>query len=196
MIIKLLNILWKVWDRLLMFFAKASFSKIGKGCVFHPTNSDFNYSKISLGDDVQIGNNARFWATESGIKIGNHVTFAPSVSIIAGNHRYDLVGKWITQYRISDKRLEDDLPVIIENDIWVGTNVTILNGVKVGRGAIIAAGAVVNKEVPPYSIVGGVPSRVIGHRFHVDQIIEHEKVLYPENERYTREQLVSFVEIK
>lgn len=124
-----------------------------------------------------IGDNARFWCTLSSITVKDHVVFAPNVSIIAGNHSYHIVGKWITDYKTSDKRKEDDLPVVIESDVWVGTNVTILNGVKVGRGAIIAAGAVVVKDVPAYAIVGGVPAKVLKYRFTGEEIRKHELIL-------------------
>ena len=66
---------------------------------------------------------------------------------------------------------------------------TILAGVHVGRGVTIAAGAVVNKDVPPYSIVGGVPAKVIKMYWTKEQIIEHEAALYPESERLSREVL-------
>ena len=82
-----------------------------------------------------------------------------------------------------------DHDVIIEKDVWIGSNVTILEGVTIGRGATIAAGAVVNKDVPPYTVVGGVPAKVIKFYWTIDQIIEHESKLYPENERFSREQL-------
>lgn len=188
-ILKIRSIRKRASDRLLMIMAKSAFKSIGNGCVFHPSNSSLDYHHISLGDEVLIGHGARFWATESAITIGSHVTFAPSVSIIAGNHRFDIPGKWITQYQVKDKRPVDDLPVVIENDVWVGTNVTILNGVHIGRGAIVAAGAVVNKEVPPYSIVGGVPAKVIGVRFSKEEIVEHERMLYAESERLSAVQL-------
>ena len=61
---------------------------------------------------------------------------------------------------------------------------TILAGVHVGRCATIAAGAVVNKDVPPYSIVGGVPAKVIKFHWKVDQMLKHESSIYPENERF------------
>lgn len=58
-----------------------------------------------------------------------------------------------------------------------------MQGAHIGRGAIVAAGAVVTKKVPPYAVVGGVPAKVIGFKYTPEEIIEHEKILYPEEER-------------
>lgn len=88
------------------------------------------------------------------------------------------------------KRENDDLDVTIEGDSWFGINVTILSGVTIGRGSCIAAGALVNKSCPPYSIIAGVPAKVIKFRFTIDEILQHEQILYPENKRYTREELI------
>lgn len=78
---------------------------------------------------------------------------------------------------------------IIEKDVWIGSNVTILAGVHVGRGCTIAADAVVNKDLPPYCIAGGVPAKPIKFYWSIEQILEHESLLYPENERLRREEL-------
>lgn len=69
------------------------------------------------------------------------------------------------------------MPVIIEGDNWIGANAIILKGVTVGRGAVVAAGSVVIHDVPPYSIVGGVPAKVISERFSPSEIQQHEKIL-------------------
>lgn len=82
-----------------------------------------------------------------------------------------------------------DQDVIIEPDVWIGINVTILKGVTIGRGSTICVDAVVSKSTPPYSISGGVPAKFIKFYWTIDQILEHEKALYPVEERYTREQL-------
>ena len=82
-----------------------------------------------------------------------------------------------------------DADVVIEEECWIGCNVTLLSGVTIGRGCTIAAGAVVNKSIPPYSIAGGVPAKVIKRIWTIDEILQHEAALYPEKERYTREQL-------
>ena len=79
--------------------------------------------------------------------------------------------------------------VVVEEDVWLGTNVTLLSGVKVGRGATVGAGAVVRSNVPPYSIVMGNPAKVIGFSLRPEEIIEHEQLLYPEEERLPLDKL-------
>jgi len=104
-----------------------------------------------------------------------------------------MVGKYVTDITKSNKPAGYDHDVVIEKDVWIGANVTILSGVTIGRGATVAAGAVVNKDVPPYSVVGGVPAKVLKYYWTIDQIIEHESSLYPENERLSREELESII---
>ena len=74
-----------------------------------------------------------------------------------------------------------DQPVTIEDDVWCGANVTILKGVTIGRGSVVAAGAVVTKSFPPYSIIGGVPAKLLKMRFTPEQIEEHERKLGKQN---------------
>ena len=95
---------------------------------------------------------------------------------------------------IKNHNLGLDKPVIIEPDVWIGMNVTILKGVTIGRGTTISAGAVVHRSMPPYCICGGVPCKFIKFYWTIDQILEHESKLYPEEERYTREQLEDIFE--
>lgn len=77
----------------------------------------------------------------------------------------------------------------IDEDVWVGTNVTILSEGDLGRGCIVAACSTVTKPVPPYALVAGTPAKIVGVKFTIDQILEHEKALYPEKERFSREYL-------
>ena len=79
--------------------------------------------------------------------------------------------------------------IIVEDEVWIGTNVTLLVGAHIGRGATIGAGTVCSKSIPPYAIVTGNPAKVVGFSFTPDEIIEHEKVLYAEPERLPRELL-------
>ena len=128
-----------------------------------------------------------FYCTEAPLTIGKKVIFGPHPTIITGDHRIDVVGKFIIDSH--EKLPQNDAPVTIEDDVWTGANITILKGVIIGRGTVIAAGAVVTKSCPPYAIIGGVPAKIIKYRFTIDEILEHEKKLYPEKERLTREEL-------
>ena len=76
-----------------------------------------------------------------------------------------------------EKLPENDAPVVIEDDVWIGANVTRLKGVTIGRGSVVAAGAVVTKSCPPYSIIGGVPAKVLKMRFTPEEIVKHESIL-------------------
>ena len=89
----------------------------------------------------------------------------------------------------NEKLPENDAPVVIEDDVWCGANVTILKGVTIGRGSVVAAGAVVTKSCPPYSIIGGVPAKILKRRFSKEEIIEHERNLFPKDERLSIEEL-------
>lgn len=149
------------------------FAQCGHNVRFNPFDQ-FSYNTISIGHDVFIGSGACFSARK-GIAIGNKVMFGPNVTIRGGNHNTSVLGKYMAD--IQEKRPEDDQPVTIENDVWVGAGVIILKGVVIGRGAIIAAGAVVTRSVAPYSIVAGVPAQHIRFRWTTEEILQHERIL-------------------
>jgi len=176
-----------VWRRFGMILLRPAFRKCGKRVLFDPADH-FNFENVELGDYVSIGKGATFLATESRIILGNKVLLGPNVTIIGGNHNTSVVGKYM--YDVLEKRPCDDQDVIIEEDVWIGANAIILKGVTIRRGAIVAAGALVNKDVPPYSIVAGVPARVIRLRFDdLETILEHERLLYPPEKRLPLEVL-------
>mgnify|MGYP001767982109 CR=1 FL=1 len=155
-------ILWKIYRRFFMYIFRHLFRKHGKNFVFDPFGF-YTFHTISVGDDVSISSGAMFSATSSSISIGNKVMFGPNVTIMAGDHNTSQIGRFM--YDIQEKRPCDDLPVIIEDDVWIGTGAIILKGVHIGRGSIVAAGALVICDVPPYSIVGGLPARKIKVRW-------------------------------
>lgn len=166
----------KIRNKLLMYLLKSKFKSIGKNVIFDP-NDFFSYQTISIGNDVFIGSGAKFSASYgNSISIGNKVMFGPNVSIMAGNHRIDVIGKYM--FDVKEKLPENDLPVVIEEDVWIGTGAIITKGVTISKGSVVAAGAVVNKSFPPYSILGGIPARILKVRFNDAEIIEHERKLY------------------
>lgn len=177
-----------LWDKLWLPFYKRAMKYCGKGVYLRPTCSDLKgLWNMSIGDGSSIPKGSVFYCTEAPLTIGKKVIFGPNPTIITGDHRMDVVGKFIMDS--NEKLPENDAPVIVEDDVWAGANITILKGVTIGRGCVIAAGAVVNRTMPPYSIIGGVPARVLKRRFTIEQILEHERLLYPEHERFTREQI-------
>lgn len=116
----------------------------------------FFSKKVKLGDYSGIGVNAKIYGT---CIIGNYVMMGEDCTIITRNHRFDRL-----DIPMMHQGFEDERPVIIGDDVWIGDRVTILPGVKIGRGSIVATGAVVTHDVPEYSIVGGVPAKVIKRR--------------------------------
>lgn len=179
-----------IWDCLWAPIWKRGMKHCGKGVYLRPMSSDIKgIENLSVGDGSSIPKGSTFYCTRAELKIGNKVIFGPNPTIITGDHRLDVVGKYIIDITDEEKLPSQDAAVIIEDDCWVGANVTILKGVTIGRGSVIAAGAVVTKNCEPYSIIGGVPAKFIKARFSLEQILEHEAVLYSEEDRFTREQL-------
>lgn len=190
-IIKLHDALSYAYDALLAFFYKKAMGHCGKNVLLKPSTSIFKgLENFFISDDVRIARYAMIYSTKAKVYIGSKVGIAPYLKIVTGNHRMNNIGHFMFDGDI-DKRPEDDKDVIIEGDNWIGTNVTILSGVRVGRGTCIASGAVLNKSCPPYSIVGGVPARVLKFRFSIEDALKHEEKLYSIEERYSEEQLRS-----
>lgn len=167
-----------VWDALWASFWKRSMKYCGKGVFIRPMSSDLKgIENLSVGDYTLIPKGSTFYCTIAPLTIGKKVIFGPKPTIITGDHRTDYIGKHLIDVTDAEKLPGQDLPVVIEDGVWCGANVTILKGVTIGRGSIVAAGAVVTKSCAPYSIIGGVPAKLIKMRFSPEQIIEHERLL-------------------
>lgn len=174
--VKLSLLLPYLYDKILACFFKGAMRHCGRHVHLRPSSSDFKgLWNLSIGDFTSVPKGSVFYCTEAPLTIGKKVIFGPHPTIITGDHRIDVIGKYIVD---SNEKLPDnDNPVVIGDDVWTGANVTILKGVTIGRGSVIAAGAVVTKSCPPYSIIGGVPAKVLRMRFTPDDIKEHEKKL-------------------
>ena len=153
---------------------------------------------IICAENVNIGVGATIFTTRAKVIIKRHFVSGPNLTIITGDHM-PIIGRFLDTISNKDKDEYDsahlmDQDVVICEDVWCGVNVTILKGVTVGRGSIIAAGSVITKDIPPYCIAGGIPAKPIKMRWSIDDILAHEKILYEEYERYSREQLSSFLD--
>ena len=178
----------KAWRRLLMYLYRPLFASCGRNFRFDPYGS-YTFATIHVGDDVNLGTEPILMAARSTIKIGDGVFFGPQVALIGGGHNTSVVGRFM--HDVTEKRPDDDRGVVIEDDVWVGARAMILRGVVVGRGSVVAAGAVVTKRVAPYAVVAGVPARVVKFRWDVDTILRHEAALYSPERRLSRETLES-----
>lgn len=180
---------WVLSKRILCFFkGKSQFGQCEQTVVITPPYKLVNPKNIYLGPNVGIGPNAYLSALNAKFICKGYTAIAENLTVHTGNHAR-VLGSYITSINESNKPEGYDHDVIIEEDVWIGSNVTILAGVTVGRGTTVAAGAVVSKSMPPYCICGGVPAKVIKFYWSIEQILEHESKLYPENQRYTREEL-------
>lgn len=139
--------------RVVRKFAEAGSNVVvDSGCVFLPP------SNVSVGSDVYIGPGCYFLTSNATIRIGSGVVFGPQVAIVTGDHNTAAAGR---MFDAREKRPSDDADVTIEDDVWIGFRATILKGVTVHVGAVVAAGAVVTRDVPGRHIVGGVPAKVL-----------------------------------
>lgn len=116
-----------------------------------------NYTGLHIGDDVTIGRGAIF-VTGGGVYIGDRTMIAHGSKIISVGHRIP-DGRESMRFSGPDKS-----PIHISNDVWVCTQSVVLPGVTIGEGALIAAGAVVTKDVPAFAVVGGIPARILRMR--------------------------------
>lgn len=135
---------------------KYIFSEVGENINIEKNVFFGSGNLISIGDYSGIGINARI---QGPLTIGKYVMMGPDVLIYTQNHEIkDLTKPMMFQGETKAS------PVIIEDDVWIGARAILLPGIRIGKGSIIAAGAVVTKDVEPYSIIGGVPGKKIGDR--------------------------------
>lgn len=126
------------------------------------------------------------------IYIKKYTVISTNCTIVTNNHK-STVG--IPQCLLGASHVNDvSRDLTIAEDIFVGTNVTIMPGGNLGRGCVIGACSLVTKPIPPYAIAVGSPARVVGVKFTIDQILKHEQILYPIEERMTRPELENLFE--
>lgn len=138
--------------------------------------SVYGYLKnVCVDDNCYIGYRVHFMSFNANVILNKGVVVGPEVLFVTGNHRFDIVGKFIFELTEEYKRDIDDQDIVVEEDVWIGARCIILKGVTIGKGSVVGAGSIVTKNVEPYSIVAGNPAKIIGHRFNEDEIVEHEK---------------------
>ena len=119
---------------------------------------------LEIGDNSGIGIRCEIYGP---VKIGRDVMMGPDVVCYTSGHRFDR-----TDITMIEQGSSEPEPISIGNDVWIGRRVMIMPGVNIGDGCVIGAGAVVTKDIPPYSVVGGVPAKIIKSRLKNDDKTE------------------------
>ena len=177
------------------YYAKKKKQEIG--CINIPI--DILKNKIGVG--VMLGENVTFIDRDveikdytyinsgylyPGVRIGKYCSMGHDVCIGPGEHYINRLSTYPICTRVLKEKPQNEFPkvkpTILNNDIWVGHGAVIMQGVKVGNGAIVAAGAVVTKDVPAYSIVAGVPAKIIKYRFGEELIQKLDRLQWWDKE--------------
>ena len=145
---------FRLAQKIRVFWARQMGCKLGDG-VNIESGAEFS-GQVHVGSRSSIGVDARIVGP---VHIGENVMMGPECCIQTSNHRYDDVN-----IPMIDQGHEEPRLVVIGDDVWIGHRVLILPGVMIGKGSVIGAGALVTKDVEPYSIVGGVPAKLIKKR--------------------------------
>lgn len=176
-----------------MFVIKKQLGKCGNDvCIMLPCKLS-RPKNVFMSDHTLIQPNVTFIMNEGKVYVGRWAVIASNSTIITDNH-IPTVGinhRMLGRYHINDK-VKD---IRIGDDAWVGAGATLMSGASLGRGSIAATGCVVNKPVPPYAVVAGIPAKIIASVFTKEQVIEHEKYLYPEEERMTQSEIEELFEM-
>lgn len=152
-------------DWLARVWARSTIRIVGGGSVsIGPGSQIHDYAMLmTYGGDIRLGGGCTVnpfcvLYGHGGLTIGNHVRIATHCVIIPANHNFNDLDKPIWQ------QAETRVGIVIEDDVWIGAGVRVMDGVRIGHGSVIGAGAVVTKSIPPGSVAVGVPARVIGQR--------------------------------
>ena len=128
----------------------------------------FNMDLVSVGKKTYGCINVHLDGTEHRLTIGNYCSIADDVKfLVCADHRIDCISTFPFLVHCLNHSAEAITKgdIVVEDDVWIGYRATVLSGVRIGQGAVVAAGAVVTNDVPPYAIVGGVPAKILRYRF-------------------------------
>lgn len=152
---------WRRWDvvkRLRGYYYSQLMAQAGKNLSVSEGVRVNNPNMVSIGDNCYFGAGVQFYPWNESISIGNDVLIAADVRMITRKHGFAKMNIPMSEQGYTNA------PIVIEDDVWIGFQAIILPGVTIGRGSIVGAGAVVTRDVEPYTIVGGVPARLIRKR--------------------------------
>lgn len=157
--------------------------------LFGPLRLDPNL--VELEDYTRLQPNVEIISAGGRVKVKKFTAIGSGCLIIPGSH-IPTVG--LPQYLSRTHINDTETTIVINEDVWVGARSILLSHCSIGRGAVIAAGSTVTKIIPPYAVVAGAPCKIIATRFTIEQILAHEAILYPPEERFSRKYLEELFE--
>lgn len=182
-------------DRLFKIDRRAEYGLMDKTAYLAPDTILFNKKNLYMEEHTSIPGGAMILNPRSKFIMKKGSFSSYNLCVCPGNHA-SLIGKF--KHDVTDAMKDELFPdgrydkdIVVEEDVWMGINVTLLNGAHIGRGAIIGAGCVVTGEIPPYAIAVGNPCQVKRFLFTPEEIIKHENELYPNDERYSLEEMIA-----
>ena len=166
-------------------FLKIKLKKVGSNFRLGYLSEIKNPQYFEFGDNFYCGPFAFFGTNKNNpVRIGDYVMFGPKSTIQGGNHDIEYEGFMYNNKSINHMFGE----ILIDNGVWIGSDVTIINGASIGEGTIIGAKALVNKKIPPYVVAAGVPVRVIKPRF--ETLEQLQNTLTKTNSKYSLDTII------
>lgn len=186
----------QMYNNYLLRFDHSKFGNIGKNVRLDAPIYWRNTDNIFLEDNTHISRNSEFIIGNG--KDGKFIMkansgAAPGLVVITNGHSVKPPLE-MSRYESAVKEIGDiNKSIIVEEEVWIGANVILLPGVTVGRGAIIGAGSIVTKSIPPYAIATGNPCKFRRFKYNLEEILEHEKFVFPPEKRITKENLEEII---
>ncbi len=153
---------------LLMPSLRRSFASCGENVTLGRRSEISGAGNIYMGHDVYLGPGTTLLTTRAKIRIGDYVMSGPNLTVVTGDHRTDILDRPMMELTDEEKTPDNDQDVVIGNDVWMGCGVTILKGVHISDHCVIAAGAVLTKDVEPEFSIWGGSARCLGSRLKDD----------------------------
>lgn len=167
-------------------FDISNYGKLGRYSVVK-SNSSLVPRNMYIDDWCIIQDRVNFISLNGKLIVKKYSVISSGCTVVPASHRLTVgVPFFLTT---TDHINDSEGNIIIDEDCWIGAECILLPNIHIGRGVVVGAGSVVTKDVPPYAVVAGIPAKIIATKFTTDQILRHESILYPPEERMSDKEL-------